>query len=140
MRLIKQIALLSTLLCLAVSVSILCVVIGLAIYFEPLSDNPQRGLSSAIDVALLIAVFALPIAVGLGVSAFFFLREIRLLNGWSVCLLGTSTGAAIGMSNVVAGVPWVACVALGFLSSIISWFLITSSNLPITAPDATPNA
>jgi hypothetical protein len=139
MRLIKQIAILSALLCLAVGVSILCVVAGLAIYFELTSDNFQGDLSDVIKVALLFAVFALPIALGLGASAFFFLRETRLLNGWSVCLLGTSIGAAIGMSNVVAGVPWVACVALGFLSSIISWFLITHSNLPLTASDATPS-
>lgn len=131
MSVVKQIALLLILLSLGTFLGTTLVSFSLSRYLALTNTAYNFDLNELWEGPMFFSVFTIPISCFFGVPAFFALKRVRLLNWQSLCLVGTLLGALFGATTFVSGVPWIACVGMGLFSSLITWWLIVHSKIPL---------
>ena len=131
MLLAKQIAILTLVLCLSAAVGAVLFSLFLWFYFYLQDPEMRFVLFEQLHFAGVVSIFAVPVALILGLPGFFLLRHFGLLSMWSICVLATLAGGLVGATTLTAGMPWVGCVGLGFVSGVLAWVLIVRSNIPL---------
>jgi hypothetical protein len=133
MSLVKQVALVGTVVCVSSAVSSFLLSLSLWLHFYLQNPNMSFVLSEQLQFAAAVGTFAIPVGLVLGMAGFFILRHIKFLRWWSVCALGALAGGLVGSTSLTAGVPWLGCVGLGLTSAALAWVLIVRSNLPLNS-------
>lgn len=106
------------------------IVIGAAIglYLSPpggIHESVVAYMTEVMQFSLVLASFAVPVSVGVGIPAYLLLKRIGLLCWWSVTAIGALAGGVVGLITVAGYTPLALCVGLGLSAAIIAWVLLS---------------
>lgn len=129
----RQIVLLGIALCVSVVIAALLFSLFIWLYFFLQTPGMAFVLYEQLHFAAIVGVFALPVALVLGMLGFFALRRLKVISWWSVCAIGTIAGGLVGNTGPTAGLPWLGCVGLGLVIATLAWVLIRRFDLPLSS-------
>jgi uncharacterized membrane protein len=107
---------------------------GLTVTYEATTTNhfSSSDVSAFFYVWFVAALVAISAALLVGVPSYLILQRIKLLNVFSVCLIGATIGLLVHLTGV-DDLSWCACAATGTVSAFFAWLLLRRSNYSFKA-------